>query len=115
LDGTAEFITNKLALGSRTIQARYSGDSNFKAEGPATVQQTVEQDATTIMLAPSANPSPPSRALTLTAHLIAALPDSGVPTGSVTIYWRFSAAAEKEAAAGAGERSEGETTTPLRI
>jgi hypothetical protein len=47
---------------------------------------SVQPDATTIVVTPSANPSPPNRPLMLTVAVAAAPPGGGTPTGTVTIY-----------------------------
>ncbi len=47
---------------------------------------SVQPDAATVVITPSANPSPPNKALTLKATVTAAAPGSGTPTGTVTFY-----------------------------
>jgi hypothetical protein len=58
---------------------RQSGTSTF-------LLQNVEQDATTLSLTTSTNPSAYGKSVTFTAAVKAASPGSGTPTGSVTFH-----------------------------
>src|SRR5206468_2322236 len=76
------FSTADLAPGTHDIQAAYTGDSNF-ATSSGTLQQTVNQAATTTTLASSTNPSVFGQSVTFTATVAATVPGAGTPTGSV--------------------------------
>jgi hypothetical protein len=84
--GSARFTTTGLAVGSHSIHAVYAGDAAHTGSESAAAGVSVRPDATTIVVAPSANPSPPNRPLTLTVTVAAAAPGGGTPTGTVTIY-----------------------------
>jgi Bacterial Ig-like domain (group 3) len=81
--GMATFATNALALGSHTITAVYSGDTNFTAsEGnDSNSPQLVNQDATITVVRIDVNPSVYGQVITMTATISAASPGAGVPTG----------------------------------
>src|SRR3989449_5200992 len=53
---SAEVSTAGLTVGNHTIKAVYSGDSNFNSDS-TTVTQTVNQDAPSVTLTSSLNPS----------------------------------------------------------
>jgi len=79
--GTASFQTSALAVGSHTISVSYSGDTNYSAVSTSLIQ-TVQNAATQISVASSANPAIYGTALTLTATVTG---NGGVVgTGSVT-------------------------------
>jgi hypothetical protein len=81
---TASFtIVGPLAAGKHLIKATYSGDANFKTSA-GTVTQTVNEDGTTTSVVSSANPSVVGQSVTFTATVVSNVPDSGVPTGTVT-------------------------------
>ena len=75
--GSASFTTAALSVGSHTIAAVYSGDSNYPAT-TNTVAQTVNKASTTTTLTSSANPSSYGGSVTFTATVT-----SGA-TGTVT-------------------------------
>ncbi|MGP3967548.1 Ig-like domain-containing protein [Streptomyces sp. 6N223] len=81
--GTATTTTDAIPVGTQTVTATYSGDTNFTGSS-GTASQTVAQasSATTVTV------SPPSSVfgepVTLTASVVAAAPGEGVPTGTVT-------------------------------
>jgi len=81
----ATFTTAALSVGSsHSITAVYSGDPNFAASTSPSLSQTVNQAATTTILAVS--PSSPSygQAVAFTATVSATSPGAGNPTGTVT-------------------------------
>jgi hypothetical protein len=82
--GIATFSTSTLSVGSHSITAVYSGDTDFTSSASSAVNQSVEQDATTSSVASSANPSAFGQSVTLTATITANSPGSGIPTGTVT-------------------------------
>jgi Bacterial Ig-like domain (group 3) len=84
--GTAQFTISNLTLGPHSIQAFYENTGAYIGSESAAIGLTVQPDSSTIIVTPSANPSPPGHALTLTANVIAAPPGSGTPTGTVTFY-----------------------------
>ncbi len=84
--GRATIKTSSLAVGSQSITVFYSGDGNFTSSTSAALTQTVNQDATTISLKSSANPSIFGQSVTFTATVKAAAPGSGTPSGTVTFY-----------------------------
>jgi len=83
VNGQASFTTSSLAVGSHSITAAYSGDSNLKS-GTSVLTQTVTQNATSLTLSSSANPSVFGQPLVLTATVSVAAPAAATPTGTVT-------------------------------
>jgi len=81
--GRATISTKTLAVGSHSITAVYGGDGNFIASTSATLNQAVNQDATSTVLSSSVDPSVYGQSVTFTATVSAAAPGSGTPTGSV--------------------------------
>jgi hypothetical protein len=79
--GTAIFSTAALTVGLHSINAAYSGDSNFSGSS-ASLNQTVNQAGTTTSLTSAPNPSAVAQAVTLTAVVAPAY--TGTPTGTVT-------------------------------
>jgi hypothetical protein len=78
--GTAALSTAALAIGTHSITATYSGDSNFAASISPVLVQTISQTATTTTITSSLNPSEIGKSVTFTASVSSA---SGVPTGIV--------------------------------
>jgi hypothetical protein len=85
-NGTATWTTSALAPGGYSITAAYAGDSNFATSTSTTLTQTVNQDAATVALSSSLNPSTAGQSVTFTATVAAVSPGAGTPTGSVTFY-----------------------------
>jgi len=83
--GTATCTMSVLPLGTNTITATYSGDSNHNA-GSGTFSQTVNQASSTTSVISSTNPSAVSQSVTFTATATATAPGSGAPTGTVGFY-----------------------------
>ncbi len=85
----ATYVTSTLPVGIHTIVASYSGDANHTAStstdnGAPPLLQTVEE-ATTITLTSSLNPSPVGQNVTFTATVAVSSAGGGVtPTGTVT-------------------------------
>ncbi len=82
----ASFSTSSLAVGTHTIGATYSGDSNFAESNAAPMTQTINAPAlesTTTSLSSSANPSTVGQGVTFTA-VVAPASGTGTPTGTVT-------------------------------
>jgi hypothetical protein len=84
--GVARYTTVVLPLGSHSIQAVYAGDVAYTGSRSGTAGLSVQPDASTIVVLPSANPSPPNHLVTLTAIVRAAAPGNGTPTGTVVFY-----------------------------
>ncbi len=82
--GIATFTTSNLSIGSHSITVVYGGDTSFITSTSAPVTQVVNQDATTSVVACSANPSVSGQSVTFTATITANAPGSGTPTGTVT-------------------------------
>jgi large repetitive protein len=83
-NGTAIFTTSSLAPGNHIITAKYSGDGNFNGStGSLTGNpQVVTQDTSSIVLAPSTNPSTFGQPVTFTATVNGT--GNAPPTGNVT-------------------------------
>ncbi len=80
--GAATFATNTLTLGTHSITATYSGDSNYVASTSPAVSQVVNKMPTTVAVTSSANPSTYSSSVTFTATV-----SPSVPNGeTVTFY-----------------------------
>src|SRR5208282_3639322 len=77
------FSTSALAVGSHSITVVYSGDTDFTTSTSAAVTQVVNEDATTSVVASSANPSVFGQLVTFTATVTANAPGSGIPSGNV--------------------------------
>jgi len=84
--GVATFttLTSTLAVGSHSIKAVYSGDSNFTTSTSSALSQTVNKASTTTTVDSSASPSPVRQPVTFTATVSANAPGGGTPTGTVT-------------------------------
>jgi hypothetical protein len=82
----ATFATRVLSVGSDTITAVYSGDTNFTGSqgNDSASPQLVNQDASTTAVKIDVNPSVFGQVVTMTATVPAAAPGSGNPTGNVT-------------------------------
>ena len=81
--GVATLPISNLAVGSHSLTAIYSGDTNFNTSTSNTVLQTVNQGTTTTTIASSANPSMYGQSITLTANVTVAT-GAGTLTGNVT-------------------------------
>ena len=81
----ATFTTSSLAVGSHTITAVYSGDTNFKTStgDDSASPQVVSQASTTTTLASAPNPSVSGETVTFTATVAPVSPGAGTPTGTV--------------------------------
>ena len=87
--GQATFSSASLSVGSHTITAVYSGDTNFLATtgNDAALPQTVNKAGTTVALQPAPTPALSSvfgQAVTFTAFVQAVTPGVGTPSGTVT-------------------------------
>jgi hypothetical protein len=80
--GVAKFTSTALPVGTHTITASYTGDSNFKPSNVGSLSQEVKPSSTTAKLTRSTADA--KQPLSLTATILALAPGSGLPTGSVT-------------------------------
>jgi len=82
--GAGSFTTSALAVGTHTITASYSGDSNFNANTSSPFTQIVNLDVPLVAVNASPNPSVFGQPIVVTATVSATAPGSGTPTGTVT-------------------------------
>ena len=83
----ATCITSSLALGSNSITAIYSGDSNFNIVTSAALPYTISKTSPTISVVPSpARPQPVNTSVTFTATLAGASFTPFVP-GGTAVFW----------------------------
>ncbi|MBI1756469.1 MAG: Ig-like domain repeat protein [Fimbriimonas ginsengisoli] len=80
----ATFTSSGLAVGTHPISAVYAGDTNYNGSTSPTLNQVVNQIATTTSVVSSLNPSFSGDSVTFTATVAISGPGSGTPTGSVT-------------------------------
>ena len=81
---TATFTTSKLALGTHSITAAYSGNVNDLGSTSGSLSLFVGRP-TSIIVTASANPVVVGRATMITATVKVVAPATGTPTGTVTI------------------------------
>ena len=91
-NGTATYTTSTLSVGSHTITAVYSGDSNFAGSTSSALTQTVTQASTTTGISSSVNPSAYGQSVTFTATVTGTgatgtvtFQDGGATLGSTTL------------------------------
>lgn len=84
--GIATYTTSSLAVGTYSLSANYSGDSNFdpSSSSPPQFSQTVNQALTSVSLTGTPNPSIFGENVTITATISVISPGAGTPTGTVT-------------------------------
>ncbi|MBI3969036.1 MAG: Ig-like domain repeat protein, partial [Chloroflexi bacterium] len=82
--GQATLSTSSLAVGSRSVQAVYSGDATFATSTSATLTQDVNQMPTTTTLTSSSNPAASGAAVTFTATAAPTAAIAAFPSGTVT-------------------------------
>ncbi len=82
--GIAILPTSLLTAGPNVITAKYLGDANFNGitSAPSTVTVSLANTTTTVTSVP--NPSGSGQSVTLTATVVANVPSSYTPTGTVT-------------------------------
>ncbi len=82
--GVAIFTIGLPSVGSNSITAVYSGDTNFTTSTSGALTQTVNQAATTAKLTKSTSaPITYGQSVTLTASIAAVSPGNGMPAGTV--------------------------------
>ena len=83
-NGQAQCSTGTLSVGSHSITAVYSGDTNFTASTSATLTQTVNKsNTTTTITADTPDPSARGQAVTVTFTVVGQF--GGTATGNVTV------------------------------
>lgn len=82
--GTASLTTSSLAVGTHTIAASYSGDSNFNATTSSPLMQIVNLDVPAVTVSVSPNPSVFGQPVVAAVTVSSTAPGSGTPTGTVT-------------------------------
>ena len=82
--GVATLTTSALAIGSHSITASYSGDSNYGASVSSVLTQVVANASTTTTLSAAPNPANVGQNVTFTASVTPAT--SGSPTGTVSFF-----------------------------
>jgi hypothetical protein len=107
--GKASLTTTALPVGTASITAVYSGDSNFSSSTSAAVSQVVSKASSSITLNSSLNPSNFGQSVTFTATVTGQF--GGIPTGSVT----FSNGSTSLGAASLSSNSAGLATTALPL
>ena len=86
VQGNASYTIASLAVGSHSITAAYSGNSDSCGIPSNAITQIVTQDSVNVALNSSLNPSYFSEAVTFSVAITAASPGSGTPSGTVTFY-----------------------------
>ncbi len=82
-NGKGNVTLNSLSVGTHSITASYTGDSNFSGSTSATVSEVISKASTSTTLATAPNPSTVGQSVTLSATV--AVPGNGaIPAGSVT-------------------------------
>ncbi|MGO9923107.1 MAG: Ig-like domain repeat protein [Isosphaeraceae bacterium] len=84
---TATLPVTSLPVGTDGIAASYGGDSQFGTSMSSTSDVAVQQDKTSVILTPSANPGGFGQQITFTAVVSPFPPGVGTPKGSVTFYY----------------------------
>jgi RHS repeat-associated protein len=85
VDGTATSAsTHTLGLGTYTITASYSGDTDFLSSTAPSLSQIVQPDSSTTSVASQTNPSVYGQAVTFTATVQVVAPGTVKPTGTVS-------------------------------
>ena len=84
--GTATLLTSGLALGSNSITATYTGDTNFPVAHSQALAESVAQAGTNVVLVPERvlNNKKKLVSVRLRAEVEPLFPGGGVPTGNVT-------------------------------
>jgi hypothetical protein len=82
--GTATLTTTGIAVGSRSLSARYVGDATFGPSASSPLTFVVSPAATSVTASSSTNPSTFGAPVDLFADVVAVSPGGGVPAGDVT-------------------------------
>ena len=83
---TATFLSSTLTVGTHSITAQYSGDTNYTSSTSSAVVQVVNKNGTAIALNGFPNPSTAGQLVTFSSSVTGLTPPPSVPapTGSVT-------------------------------
>jgi len=81
--GAATVDVKTLSVGTHSITASYSGNTNYATSISSTLSQVVQLATTTSTLSSSVNPSIAGSSVTLTAVVTG---NGGIPTGTVTFF-----------------------------
>ena len=82
--GKALLSLSALSVGSHSIVASYSGDSNFSTSASSAISQVVNRAASVTTFTANPNPSAFGQPVSLTASVVASGGASAIPTGAVT-------------------------------
>ena len=83
---TATFLSSTLTVGTHSITAQYSGDTNYTSSTSSAVLQVINKNGTALVLNASPNPSTAGQSVTFSSSVAGVTLPPGVPapTGSVT-------------------------------
>ena len=81
--GMATCATNALPVGSHSVTATYSGDTNFQSSASSALNQSVNRASTITTVSSDNNPSTFGQSVTFTATIDVIAPGGGTPTGTV--------------------------------
>ncbi len=85
VDGAATSASiSTLGIGSDTVTASYSGDTDFLSSTAPSLKQTVEPDSSTTTVTSQPNPAVYGQSVTFSATVQTVAPGTAKPTGSVT-------------------------------
>jgi autotransporter-associated beta strand protein len=84
--GVATLTTSSFSVGTHSITAVYSGDSNFSGSTSSTISQVIASSASTTALITSDNSTDLGEFITLTATVTVVSPGTGTPTGDVEFF-----------------------------
>ena len=103
--GQATFTVSSLAVGSHTITASYSGDTNYASGtgNDSTSPQVVNKASSSTTVSSTVNASVFGQAVTFTASVAAVAPGAGTPTGTVTFTEGASTLAANVALSGSAQ------------
>ena len=113
--GLATFTVSSLTVGSHTITANYSGDTNYGADAgsDSTSPQVVNKASSSTTVSSTPNASVFGQAVTFTATVAAVAPGAGTPTGTVTFTEGASTLAANVALSGSAQATF--TTSSLSV
>ena len=82
----ATIATSSLAIGSHSITAVYSGDTNFNGGTSPVLTQTIGQALSTVTLSAPFNAITTGQSITFTATVAPAVSGAGTPSGAVNFF-----------------------------
>lgn len=86
VNGQATISVSSLSVGTHTVSFTYAGDANFAGSASNSIQEVVNQAATSTALDVSANPSVSGQPVVLTATVSVNAPGAGSPSGTVSFF-----------------------------